>query len=334
VLLGAWIASLQIRKCSRKEALHSLVVERGGCALFWKELCQHSRYQKLFFGITLTVVVIFTLVAGIDALSFPTFFDDAFGNWNVPAIHMFYDGGVKIFGEVSEILGRGRLGYPIHIPLYKAQLATMMGGWYEMGVHMLNWLLFVGILLLSFLRTRQKTKKAVLSLLPALLIVGLPLTFFHITDSYMEFPCAAFSILTVRFLYRYLEEKNLQNILLAALFGALLAFAKNDGMVVYLSSIVFAFLGVLMGSKQVGTFFRSLWEKRRYFWSLVGILIFFYLPFTMLKMRYGLGYNQAQGETSGIGLSDRIHREILSEYPKLFTQQNNYTIILCFVALL
>jgi hypothetical protein len=154
-------------------------------------------------------MIVFIIFAGIDSFSFPTFFDDAFGNWNKPAIQIFYDGGVKMFGELTEILGRGRLGYPIHIPLYKAQLATMMGGRYEMGIHVLNFLLFIVLIKLSFLRTREKTKNAIISILPALLIIGLPLVFFHITDSYMEFPSAVFSILTMRFLYRYLEEKEL-----------------------------------------------------------------------------------------------------------------------------
>ncbi|MDR2415432.1 MAG: hypothetical protein LBD75_02210 [Candidatus Peribacteria bacterium] len=284
---------LRYRKEHIKQSLEHLKVDCSRTKDVWKHLKEQGRGSQLFFWIACIVIVVFTVFAGIDSFSFPTFADDAFGNWNAPALHIFYDGGVKMFGELSEILGRGRLGYPIHIPLYKAQIATMMGGRYEMGINVLNFLLFIVLIKLSFLRTWEKTKKAVISILPALLIVGLPLVFFHITDSYMEFPSAVFSVLTVRFLYRYLEEKELGNIVLAALFGALLAFTKNDGIIVYLSSIIIVFLGILLGSKQFGAFLRSLWEKRRYFWSLVGILIFFYFPFLALKMWYGLGYNQS-----------------------------------------
>jgi hypothetical protein len=282
---------LRFRKEKIAQSLELLKIDGSRIKEVWKNLREQGRGSQLFFWIALVVIVVFTVFAGIDSFSFPTFADDAFGNWNVPALHIFYDGGVKMFGEMSEILGRGRLGYPIHIPLYKAQLATMMGGRYEMGINVLNFFLFVVLVKLSFLWTWEKTKKAVISILPALLIVGLPLTFFHITDSYMEFPSAVFSILTIWFLYRYLAEKELGNVMLAALFGGLLAFTKNDGMVVYLSSIVLVFLGVLLGSKQFGAFFRSLWEKRGYVWGLLGILLFCYLPFMALKIRYGLGFN-------------------------------------------
>jgi hypothetical protein len=244
------------RKESIKQSLRHLKVDGSQLKEVWKNLKEQKRGSQLFFWIAFAVIVVFTVIAGVDSFSFPTFADDAFGNWNAPALHIFSDGGVKMFGEMNEILGRGRLGYPIHIPLYKAQIATMMGGRYEMGVNVLNFLLFVVLIKLSFLWTWEKTKKAVISILPSLLIVGLPLVFFHITDSYMEFPSAVFSILTVRFLYRYLAERERGNIVLALIFGALLAFTKNDGLVVYLSSIVLVFGATLLFSKQLVTFFR------------------------------------------------------------------------------
>lgn len=235
--------------------------------------------QKTFFFLALLIILIFVVISGIDVFSFPTFFDDAFGNWNVPAIHIFYDGGVKFFGEISEILGRGRLGYPIHIPLYKAQIATMMGGRYEMGVNALNWLMFVGLVKLSLIRTWEKTKKGWLTVLPALLIIGLPLTFFHITDSYMEFPSAVFSILTIRGLYRYFETKERKDILLALIFGAILSFTKNDGIVVYFSSIVIAFGLCLLCTKQLLPTLKVLWTKKTNLIGLLLIFLFFFLPF-------------------------------------------------------
>jgi hypothetical protein len=309
VVLGMlWVGSLwlnrkrtgqaQSLRITIQQSLENLHINFGEGKTFWKQLTSETTPQKIFFFLALLVILVFVVVSGIDVFSFPTFSDDAFGNRNAPAIHIFYDGGVKFFGEMGEILGRGRLGYSIHIPLYKAQIATMMEGRYEMGVNTLNWLMFVGLLKLSFLRTWAKTEKGWLTILPALLIVGLPLTFFHITDSYMEFPSAVFSILTVRGLYRYFETKEWNDVLLALIFGALLSFTKNDGIVVYLSSIVIAFGLCLLCTKQLIPTLKDLRTKKSNLIGLFLIFLFFFLPFLAVKAHYDFGFNQAAGETS------------------------------------
>lgn len=71
-------------------------------------------------------VLIFIVASFYFVTHFPTYADDAFGNWHLPVINMLYDGGAHIFGEMSEILGRGRLGYPIMIPTLQAFVSNIL----------------------------------------------------------------------------------------------------------------------------------------------------------------------------------------------------------------
>lgn len=71
-------------------------------------------------------IIAFIVTTFIFVTHFPSYADDAFGNRHLPVINMVYDGGAKIFGQAGEILGRGRLGYPVMIPMMQAFIARVM----------------------------------------------------------------------------------------------------------------------------------------------------------------------------------------------------------------
>lgn len=85
-----------------------------------------SRIEKTLTLASLFFICWFLINSFIHTISFPTFADDSFNNWHKPAVNILYDGGVHIFGSTGEILGRARLGYPIHIPIYKAVMGKFM----------------------------------------------------------------------------------------------------------------------------------------------------------------------------------------------------------------
>gem|GEM_PF-2084381 len=87
-------------------------------------------------------IVTFVITTFVFVTSFPSYGDDAFGNRHLPVMNILYDGGVHIFGETSEILGRGRLGYPIMIPSMQAFISNVLGGYNDIYNNLLPWMLF------------------------------------------------------------------------------------------------------------------------------------------------------------------------------------------------
>lgn len=69
---------------------------------------------------------LFIIVGLVFVTHFPSYGDDAFGNWHLPVMNILYDGGAHIFGNSDMILGRGRLGYPIMIPMLQAFVSNMI----------------------------------------------------------------------------------------------------------------------------------------------------------------------------------------------------------------
>lgn len=293
-----------------------------------------SKTEKILSSFAGIFVVWFLVNSFVHTIQFPTYADDSFGNWHKPAINTYYDGGVKIFGEEEEILARGRLGYPIHVPLYKATVSHFLWGRHDIGINLYQWIGLFLILIFSFIITFEKTRNILYSILPSALIVGLPLVFRHSIDGYHELLSVYYSILAIRYLYEYLESKDLSFVVLASYFLWILSYIKNDGFVIYMPAVLISFGIVLLVQNKILTFIKDCRKDKKIFWSLLAGIIWFLLPFLALKQYYNLGFNQAQGESSGLGISNSIHREIFSVFKTLFFTENNYNLILIFVILI
>ncbi len=287
-----------------------------------------SKIEKIFTLIIALLVLVFLTITFIRSTHFPTYADDSFGNRNRPAYNIYMDGGVKLFGDKTEILWRGRLGYPIYIPIYKATISHIAGGFDDIYINMRQWLVFFGMLLFVFTITFAKTKNIFYSLLPIWLIVSLPLVFFHVGEWYMELPCAVYSILTIWALGKFLEEKEYSYFSLALLLGFMLSYVKNDGFIVYFPWILVAFLIILLSQKILKKTFRDFFRDKYTIWIFLFFFFFFFLPFFFLKNYYHLWFNQAAWVESWAGISTSVHREIFKVFPGIFMKMDNFNIVL------
>jgi uncharacterized membrane protein (DUF485 family) len=87
------------------------------------DFLQARTYEKVLISGMLISVIWFFVNSFVFTTHFPTYADDSFSNRNKPILNILHDGGVKLFGPREEILARGRLGYPIHIAIYKTVIA-------------------------------------------------------------------------------------------------------------------------------------------------------------------------------------------------------------------
>ncbi len=333
LLLTFFVGKIFFKKLSFKEYLATLKIKNIFSDIKHSYF-QLSKVEKIFTWIITILGLWFIIVTFVRTTHFPTYADDSFGNRNRPAYHIYTDGGVKMFGEKSEILARGRLGYPIYIPVYKAVIIDFVGGFDDIYINIRQYLVFIWILMFVFTITFSRTKNIFYSLLPIWLIVSLPLVFFHVGEWYMELPSAAYALLTIWALWRFLEDQDYDYISLALLFWFVLSYIKNDGFVVYLPAILVAFIVVLLSTKKLGTFIQ--WFFKHSYNALVSLFffVFFFLPFLVIKNYYHLGFNQAAGSESWIGLTSTTHREIFNVFPNIFVQIDNYNTVFIILILI
>lgn len=292
-----------------------------------------STIEKTLTIASLCFIVWFMINSFVHTISFPTFADDSFNNWHKPAVNVMYDGGVHIFGSTGEILWRTtRLGYPIHIPIYKAVIGKFMGGWYDTYVNLFQWIGFLGIILLWYIITFSRTKSIFLSIIPWALICSLPLVFWHVIDGYHELPSTYYTILSMRLLFEYLEKQDRDYIILWSFFLWILSYIKNDGLAIYMPSIGLAFIIVLLIKGQFISFWKGLFSQAQQWISILIGIVLLLIPFSALKLYYWLGLNPTDAAAPGTESSP--HREIFSQFSSIFFKENNYNIILILIVLI
>ncbi|MCH2188361.1 hypothetical protein MK079_00850 [Candidatus Gracilibacteria bacterium] len=291
-----------------------------------------SRVKKIFSLTFFGYILVFLLLSLLYNISFPTYFDDSFGNWTLGAINMYFDGGYRVFGSEDEILGKGgRTNYPIFVSIFRALVADFSGFWYEIYQNLFQYVSFFFTVMFTFVISFKKTKDIFVSLLPPFFITSIPLVFFHITDGYMDLASGLYSVFTIYFLYRFLSKKNYENFVLGALFGALLIGTKNDALVVYLPGIVFGFIIYLFLNKEISDFFRGLCTRNN-ITRLGFIVLFFLAPQFFVRFYHGLALNPQAND--GFENPAWWHLEIFTYADDIFILENNYNLILLLIPLL
>ncbi len=292
-----------------------------------------SKIEKKFTIIISIFVGLFMINTFIFNISFPTYWDDSFGNRNTPAYNIYQDEWIKFFGEKNEILWRWRLGYPIYISIYKAVISDFVG-FNDIYINIWQWFIFLGLLLFVFNITFQKTKNIFYSLIPLWLIISLPLVFFHAVEWYMELASAAYSIIAIWAFLNYLEKRDYPYISIGLLSLFILSYIKNDWFIVYLPGILMSLFIVLVWQKDFKE--QILWFFKKWYNWLISVLyfLFFFLPFLIIKNYYNLWFNQAAWSESGVWISKTIHREIFSTFKNIFLQMDNYNTVFIILALI
>ncbi len=325
LIIGIGI-KIQQWKLSTQQITHSLKIPK----VIWLSSLYRSssKVEKILTVAGAVFVWRFIVNSFVHTTQFPTYADDAFGNWHKPAINIYHDGWAKIFGEETEILGRGRLGYPIHIPIYKAVITDFMGWRNDIYINLFQRIGLVMIVVLSRVLTFEKTKNILTSLVPSILICWLPLVFWHSIEGYNDLPSVYYAIMTIRLLYSFLESNDMTDLVLWSFFLRFLSYIKNDWFVVYMPSIVISFWLILLFKSQLKQVWNQFINNKKIIWLLLGGIVFLLLPFWGIKQYYNLGFNQAQWDASGLGISQTTHREIFSQFKLLFFQENNYNLVL------
>lgn len=288
-----------------------------------------NTFKKIFLRFAWLFTLIFLVNSFIATTSFPTYADDSFNNRHRPVVNIIEDGGVKLFWAEDKILARGRLGYPLMIPIYKATISDFAWGFNDIYANIWQRLIFFALILFVITITYKKTKDPFLTILPAILISWLPLIYFHAIDGYMEIASAVYAIITIRTFYKILKTKDLTYFPLAIIFWSILVYIKNDGFIVYLPGIIIAFLIILSLHKRLWEFFKNLFNKefrKTLLWSIAST-IYFFIPFLAVKTIHWLWFNQAAAWAEQ-WLSTTIHREIFNQFGNIFIKMDNFNLVL------
>ncbi|MBP9751056.1 MAG: hypothetical protein KBC95_04400, partial [Candidatus Peribacteraceae bacterium] len=260
-----------------------------------------KRWLVLGLGVLLTLSILKLVLAGsVLTLQVPTFFDDARDNWNLRAKVIVETQHIPVQMPGEDGAGGGVASYPSTLPLLKAWLVSLAGGWSEALVNSVQslWLVIAGLLVGGAVGRRRGSAWG-LAAVTALL--GLPLLGIHALHSYGDLMVAAFATATILAFFEADRAESREGFFAWLGLGiaavALLPALKNEGLAVFFPSGLLLLGWVLWRSLRRGDSERS--DALRALMGAGIAVAVTTLPWLVFKWAQGLTFGNAHaiGET-------------------------------------
>ncbi len=262
----------------------------------------NNKWLHLGLGVFLLFGIIkVALAASVLTFNVPTFFDDSRDNWNFRAKMIVETGVIPVQIPNEETPGGGVASYPATIPLMKAWLVSLSGGWSEGLVNSLHltWLA-AAVLLVGGAVARRRTLAWGLAAAGALL--GLPLLVIHGLHAYVDL-CVAVHIAAVILAFYEADQAQSRESFrswlgLGIAVAALLPALKNEGLVVFFPSAGLLLLAVLWRSVRRGD--SSTRDAGLALACAIVAAIVTILPWLAFKWYQGLAFGNAHAVSDSV----------------------------------
>jgi hypothetical protein len=203
-----------------------------------------GRRFTVIVGVLLTWAALKAAFVGVTFLLLtPTYLQDSLSNWNLRGKVLFETAALTLVMPNEDPLTspKGVSSYPPTVPMAKALLADTAGVWSEPLVNSIHGLWYLSAVLMLYFALRRCASRS-WALLGTYLLLSLPLYLMHGTNAYADAFVSAHVFAAVSLLFhasRSSSEEHAASFLrLAVLAGGLLAFTKNEGLLVFLPPFV------------------------------------------------------------------------------------------------
>ncbi|MBI1812388.1 hypothetical protein HY285_00705 [Candidatus Peregrinibacteria bacterium] len=237
-------------------------------------------------------------VPGFILMTTPPYFDDTITNWNLRGDVFFVTKNLELrlpTQHPNDLSINSLSSYPPTVPMVKAWLAHLAGRW-DSGlvdsVHLV-WLL---ISLALVWTTIRHTASRTWSVIALWLLASLPLYLMQGTNAYADVFLSAHLLAAAILLYHAARaetpQRRLAALRLAAFATALLPFTKNEGLLIYLPTILAVTGGLLLVSV----------TRKTLTWRQVGIGVAWFVllilaigaPWIVFKLAHGMPFGNAK----------------------------------------
>lgn len=227
----------------------------------------------------------------------PSLLDDVVDNWNFRGKVYFTEQQIQIElpNEDAEAEANPHSSYPPAVPLVKAQLATIKGEWSEGLVNGVHLFWYLSVLILLFYAIRRHAN-LIFALLGTYIITSLPLYMMHGTNPYSDVFLSAHVFVAIAMLFNAVasddpDDRN-KFFQISALATALLAFTKNEALLIHIPAMLLTLLVSLWWLKRSGRMQASKCIRIIIWYVVLSATVA--LPWMIFKWTNNLTFGNAQ----------------------------------------
>lgn len=220
------------------------------------------------------------LIALVYVLWLPTIYWDAFDFWHLKAKFFLEEGSLGLNGDMLWMLGGRKKHYPLHMPILKAVVCYLKGGWSDPWALGMDLLSFCSFLVVAYHWLSCVSGKDA-GITGIYLITSVPIIQIHLSAGYSDLMVSVFLASSALSWDRWRRGFGYPYLVLSAMLTAFGAWTKNDVIVLYLPVFLMA------------TFMTGRWKGLLMF--MISILLLL-SPWIIFKYLMGLGYTPNEGE--------------------------------------
>jgi 4-amino-4-deoxy-L-arabinose transferase-like glycosyltransferase len=245
-----------------------------------------SPYEVLLLCVMTLLMIEKAVFVAREGFSFPSYFWDAVDTYNYRAKVLYFTGQLDLNPQSSTFLGGMNAHYPLGASLFRAWIATLLGGWSEKAILLDSMASYLLLFLLIWIGLSKKIGKRY-GFLFAYLVVSLPLMVHHAYAGYTDLLLSLFFTGCLIYGYEYLTARDPLSGVVSLFFLISSLFTKNEGLVIVLPVMVSSMLF-------------AIWQRRLYFRStllFLAVAILFALPWIILKAYFGLSFTTGRSHS-------------------------------------
>lgn len=290
---------------------------------------QSPNPRPKWMSVTVTILLVWTLVkvlvGSYDIIATPTYWDDAFNNWNMRGKMFFVEKRLVLEIPVGNGIVQSAGGvssYPPMLPMMKTWLSVLRGAWHEPLVNSVHAIWFLG-LIAAFYLTLRRLAEPLFARFGVYLLVSLPLLLIQGSNPYADVFLASHLFLCAVALAGLAGSENASSAhsfsRLFFLSLGLLALTKNEGLLLHTPILLLAAAWTWLHLVKSG--FVSRTDTKKFLVSGFVILLIIVGPWLIFKWTNGLTFGNAKSVS---GISIAFNPNVLHAIWFHFTHEANW----------
>ena len=207
---------------------------------FLEDFKRVSSWRKIWIILVGLRIIVKLFVWWVSITKVPTYQDDTFVNRNYRAKVFFIRENIVLDKTDSDFLGKWYNQYPIGSYLSRLLPMKLYGERTEGWANFPPFLFYILSIILIFQITYRLTKRIEYGFLWAYLLGSVPLFYVHGTNPYYDVFQSVYFLLATFWLYQFINNKV--NPLTFWIYLGILGFTKSEGLIIYSSAIVWAYI--------------------------------------------------------------------------------------------